>query len=202
MPREVAIIDTGVANNASVRALFERLGLHARLTRDVEDAIEADALVLPGVGVFGAGMGLLDECGLREPIRERVAQGRPTLCVCLGLQMLFEQSEESPGVTGLGVCAGGVTEFPNSVVRPQFGWNVVAAGAADDGGYAYFANTYRVTQAPEGWDVSWSEHGGRFVAAMRRGGVLACQFHPELSGAYGAKLVDSWLRTAEVGTPC
>ena len=202
MPREVVIIDTGIANNASVRAMFGRLGIETRLSRASVDVVETEALVLPGVGAFGAGMDLLDQCGLRAPIRERVAEGRPTLCVCLGLQMLFERSEESPGVSGIGVCAGEVTEFPDSVVRPQFGWNLVVGGAIGDGGYAYFANTFRVTRSPDDWEVLWSEHGGRFVAAMRRRGVLACQFHPELSGVYGARVVESWLRTVEVGAAC
>ena len=87
--------------------------------------------------------------------------------------MLFEESEESSGVLGLGACAGRVAEFPQTVVRPQFGWNLVAGDATETDGYAYFANTYRVTQAPEGWSASWSAHGGRFIAAMRRGDVLA-----------------------------
>lgn len=202
MPPDVAIVNTGVANTASVSAALARLGARPYLTRSVRDVVEAPALVLPGVGAFGAGMQLLREYGLVDPLRDRIVAGEPTLCVCLGMQLLFERSEESPGERGLAVVDGSIAEYPDTVVRPQFGWNLVSAGAVHLEGYAYFANSYRATSAPDGWQVSLAEHGGMFLAAMRRGGVLACQFHPELSGVFGREAIASWLQGVKLEVPC
>lgn len=202
MALDVAIVNTGVANTASVAAALARLGAQPRLTRSARDVAEVDALVLPGVGAFGAGMQLLREYGLVEPLCHRILSGEPTLCVCLGMQLLFEKSEESVGVRGLGVVEGCITEFPDTVARPQFGWNAVEPGAIDRSGYAYFANSYRATAAPDGWEVSVAQHGGPFVAALRRRGVLACQFHPELSGAFGREAIAAWLQNARLEVAC
>ena len=119
----------------------------------------------------------------------------------MGLQLLCNSSEESPGATGLGCVDGAVTHFPAGVRAPQFGWNRVTAGAGCsllEDGYAYFANSFRLAEPPAGWHAATAEHGGRFVAAMERGAVLACQFHPELSGRYGIDLLRRWIGTA----PC
>ena len=202
MDAGVAIVNTGVANTASVAAALRRLGYEPRLARSAKAVVNADALVLPGVGAFGAGMALLREYGLVECLRERIDAGLPTLCICLGMQLLFERSEESPGVEGLAVVPGAITELPDTVQRPQFGWNMVNPGAIERGGYAYFANSYRATVAPGGWRASWADHGGPFVAAMERGRVLACQFHPELSGAFGRDAIASWLSPERVEVPC
>lgn len=197
----VALIDTGVANIASLRAAFVRLGAEPTLTRDPEAVRAADHVVLPGVGAFGAGMARLRALGLVEPIRARVAEGRPLLAVCLGLQLLAEASEESPGEAGLGVVGGRVTRFPGSVRVPQFGWNEVRpdpGASLLQPGFAYFANSYRLAEAPPDYAVAWAEHGDPFVAALERGPLLACQFHPELSSAWGQALLGRWLEA----TPC
>jgi len=199
---EVMIVDTGVANTASIRTMFSRLGASSRLTQSAEDVADAPVLVLPGVGAFAAGMELIERCTLTEPLRERITLGRPTLCVCLGLQVLFESSQESPGVAGLGVVSGEIVEFPDGVVRPQFGWNLVSREADGELGYAYFANSFYAAHASEDWSISWSEHGMRFIAAMQRDGVLACQFHPELSGRFGHGVVEAWWRSIGVETAC
>lgn len=197
MAPTVHIIETGVANIASMLAAFERLGAEPRLTRDADEVRGADFVVLPGVGAFAAGMARLEELGMRELLVERSDADRPLLAVCLGLQLLCAASEESPGVEGLGVVDGTVERFPSEVRVPQFGWNRVVA---DEGcelltsGYAYFANSYRLGEAPEGWCAGRAEHGGDFVAAMERGRLLACQFHPEISGAWGLNLLRRWLR--------
>lgn len=196
----IAIIDTGVANLASVRAALARCSVESLVTRDADVVERAAGVVLPGVGAFGAGMARLEGAGLVEPLRERVRTGGPLLAICLGMQLFFEASEESPGVRGLGFASGFVRVFPSTVMVPQFGWNAVrdGSGCGVGDGVAYFANSYRVTDAPEGWSCAWGEHGGRFVAAMSRGGVLACQFHPELSGAYGHGILSAWCaRTRE-----
>ena len=154
--------------------------------------------MLPGVGAFGAAMVRLAEHGLDAALKERIAADRPTICICVGHQLLFESSEESPGLRGLGIVPGAVGRFTGDVRIPQFGWNHVHAGEGCnmlESGYAYFANSFRAVEAP-GWRIAHAEHGGRFIAAMERGKVIGCQFHPELSGAYGAALLSRFLELA------
>lgn len=190
------IVQTGVANTASVTAALRRGGAEVVTVERAAAIDELGRIVVPGVGAFGAGMAALDDLGVVGALIDRIEANRPTLCVCLGMQLLFASSDESPGVDGLGVCSGHVGAFPDGVTTPQFGWNRVEAEPTMshlEAGYAYFANSYRVPEAPDGWDVATTDHGGRFVAAMERGPVLACQFHPELSGAYGQGIIDRWL---------
>ena len=140
----------------------------------------------------------LRERGSDAALVERVEADRPTIAICVGHQLLFTGSDESPGVRGLGMIDAHVGRYPETVRVPQFGWNALEPEEACDliePGYAYFANSYRAIAAP-GWRVAGAEHGGRFVAAMERGRVLACQFHPELSGAYGHALLSRWLELA------
>jgi imidazole glycerol phosphate synthase glutamine amidotransferase subunit len=164
------------------------------------DIEEADGVVLPGVGAFGAAMRKLNDSGWTEPLRARLAAGRPTLAICLGLQILCEASEESPGVKGLGVIPGVVRRFPNTVRVPQMGWNLVEPEQSPrlpPAGSAYFANSYRLDARPDGWSAAWSDYGGRFIAMLARGPILACQFHPELSGAWGLDLLRGWLAAVD-----
>ena len=193
--REVVVVPTGTANLASVRAALDRLGARARLAESAAVIQSATHVVLPGVGSFGAAVAGLREWGVDEAIATRVEAGRATLAMCVGLQVLFEASDESPDAAGLAVLSGRVGRFPDAVRVPQFGWNrVVPAPGCRllEPGYAYFANSYRVLEAP-GCAVATAEHGGRFVAALEQGRVLACQFHPELSGTYGHELIARWL---------
>lgn len=195
MAGAVVIVPTGVANLASVRAAFHRLGRETVLATSAGQVAEADRVVLPGVGTFGAAMEGLRQAGIDGALGERILAGRATLAMCVGLQVLFEESEESPSAVGLGVAAGRVGRFPDDVMVPQFGWNRVEPEPDCRylrPGHAYFANSYRTLDVP-GWRIAWAEHGGRFVAAMERGDVVACQFHPELSGAYGRDLIARWL---------
>lgn len=192
----VAIIRTGSANLASVLAAFARAGVQARITIDPSDAEHADRVVLPGVGSFGAAMATLHAAALVEPLRRRLAAGRPILAICLGLQLLAESSEESPGVPGLGVLPAKITRFAGDLRVPQLGWNRVAAGVGCSlltDGCAYYANSYRLESEPAGWACATTDYGGRFVGAVERGRVLACQFHPELSGPWGQALIERWL---------
>ena len=194
--KDVYVIKTGVANIASMMAALQRLGGSPKLTDDPGHVRDADWVVLPGVGAFGAGMAKLDELEMREAVVERAQRGRPLLAVCLGLQLLCTSSEESPGVDGLGIVPAEVGRFPDTARVPQFGWNKVVAHHDCQmltDGYAYFANSYRLAQAPDGWSVAWADHGGKFVAAMERGDILACQFHPEISGKWGLGLLERWL---------
>jgi imidazoleglycerol phosphate synthase glutamine amidotransferase subunit HisH len=218
--RDLVVVETGSANLASVLAAFARLGATPATTRDPRDVRAARRVVLPGVGAFGDVVARMAATGLGEAMRDRVASGAPVLAICLGLQVLAQASEESPGVAGLGVIAGTVRRFPEHVKVPQLGWNrveVAPAAAADgtapelmavapvrsavapspllDDGYAFFANSFALDAAPDGWRAAWATHGMRFVAAIERGPQLACQFHPELSGAWGAALLDRWYRS-------
>lgn len=195
---EVVIVPTGTANIASVMAAFRRLGASPRVSEDAGDVLAASHVMLPGVGAFGASMARLVQHGLDRALKERIAADRPTIAICVGHQLLFERSEESPGVPGLGIVPAGVGRFPADVRVPQFGWNHVRASEDSrllEDGYAYFANSYRATEAP-GWTIATATHGGPFVAAMERGNVIGCQFHPELSGAYGAALLSRFLELA------
>jgi imidazole glycerol phosphate synthase glutamine amidotransferase subunit len=192
---EVVIVPTGTANLASVKAAFRRLGAEPRVAEHAEDITRATHVMLPGVGAFGASMTRLREQGLDDAVRERVLADRPTICICVGHQLLFGSSEESPGSTGLGVILERISRFGAGVRVPQFGWNLVRPAEGCnllEEGYAYFANSYRALEAP-GWNVARAEHGGTYVAAVERGNVIGCQFHPELSGAYGTALLSRFL---------
>ena len=191
----VDVVETGSANLASVLAAMRRLGAAPRLVRDGDAVRRAERLVLPGVGAFGAVMSRLRALGLDQALRERITSGRPLLAICLGFQILASASEESPGTAGLGILDGTVHRFPSRVRVPQLGWNKVGNSRSDTlirTGHAYFANSYYVDAAESSWNPTYAEHGVRFVAAIERGAQLACQFHPELSGPWGAGLLERW----------
>lgn len=195
----VTVVRTSTANLASVLSGFEGLGCRVRTTASPEGVARAERLVLPGVGAFAAAWRAIASHGLKEALRDRISAGRPTLGICLGMQLMAQGSEEAPGVPGLGVMEGIVKSYRSGEAGwrvPQMGWNRVepAEGCAIvPGGYAYFANSYRLVRAPAGWLPVWCEYAGRFLAAVEQGAVVGCQFHPELSGAYGRVLLNRWL---------
>lgn len=196
----VSIVQTGVANTASVAAAFERCGASVSKAETGEAVERAANLVLPGVGTFGAGMESLREAGLVDALRARIEAGRPTLAICLGMQLLCASSEESPGVDGLGVVEARV-ELLSRPARPRFGWNRVVPEAERgviDEGFAYYANSFGVRERPAGWACAMSNLESPFVGAMQRGPVVACQFHPELSGPWGLDLLKRWMRAGVV----
>lgn len=198
---EILVVRTGVANLASVLAGLRRAGAEPHVSDDAAAVRAARAVVLPGVGAFGAGVAGLSERGLDVAIAERVREGRPLLSVCLGLQLLLDASEEGPGVRGLSVVPGVARRFHEApgVRVPQLGWNRVipdTSCALLREGYAYFANSYRLVDPPPGFACAMTDHGGPFVAAFERGPVLACQFHPELSGRWGVELLQRWIAAA------
>lgn len=197
---DVLIVPTGTANLASVKAAFQRLGATVAMAEVATEIEAAERVVMPGVGAFAASIGHLRDCGFIEALTRRLNSGRPTFAVCVGLQLLFESSEESTDTLGLGVIPGRISRLPDTVRVPQLGWNRVEPGrgcSLIEPGHAYFANSYRATlPLPDGWAVAATDHGGPFVAGFERGAVLACQFHPELSGAWGQSLIRRWLEKA------
>jgi len=201
---ELVIVDSRVANLASIAGAFRRLHATITVTADADVVRTAARLVLPGVGAFGAGMAALRARGLDIAIRDVAARGTPLLGVCLGMQMLCEASEEAPGVTGLGIIAGTCRRLPANVRIPHLGWNRVTPEPEArllSPGVAAFANSYALREGPAGWTTAWTTHGIPFIAALERGPTIACQFHPELSGAYGAALLDRWLTGKIVRPP-
>lgn len=202
---DVVIVDSGVANLASIVSAFRRLGARVVVTNDPKAVEGAPHLVLPGVGAFGAGIAALRARGLDAAIARAVARGTPLLGVCLGMQLLCDASDESPGVRGLGVIPGSCRRLPDDVRVPHLGWNAVTASGDGEGlvatGVAAFANSYALAEAAPGWVPAWTTHGRRFVAALERERILACQFHPELSGAYGEALLERWLAGAKRAPP-
>ena len=203
--KPVFYVDTGVANLASVTAAFARLG-RRRAPANQRDVDSADLLVVPGVGNYGAAARALQHGGLFEALQRRVESGLPTLGICLGMQLMCSGSEEAPGVRGIGALHGVLRRFPAGVRAPQMGWNrVESSGGLVRDGMAYFANSYALKVAPSpGWQLAVCRHGVDFVAAAQRGAVLLCQFHPELSGSFGADLLGGWLAAGarEEVTPC
>jgi len=199
---DVVIVDSGVANLASIASGFRRLGASVVVAGDADAVGRAARVVLPGVGAFGAGVGTLRARGLDRAITDVVARGAPLLGVCLGMQMLCDASEEAPGVAGLGLITGTCRRLSGKVRVPHLGWNAVTAQPGArlvTTGVAAFANSYALREAPPGWSPAWTTHGTPFVAALEHDQLLVCQFHPELSGAYGAALLERWLGGERAG---
>jgi glutamine amidotransferase len=194
----IALFDYGTGNLHSLGKALARGGHFVRIEHDVQEALNADALVLPGVGAFGAAASRLAPDA--ELIRRALADGFPCLGVCLGMQLLFESSEEGAG-PGLGAIAGHVRRLRVPRV-PQMGWNEVRAAAdplfADaDPLVAYYANSYVVEPADPEVEIAWSEYyGDRFAAAVRTGRTWGVQFHPEKSGLAGLVVIENFLRQA------
>lgn len=202
MDRSVLVVQTGTANTASVLAGLVRAGALPRLADSGDDIAAAGRVVLPGVGALGAAMARLERDGSAAALRRRIAAGRPTLAICLGLQLLGTGSEESPGVPGLGVLPVEARRLPPDLLVPQMGWNRIDCQPDCRllrNGHAYFANSFALDQVPPGWTGAWFDHGRRFVAALEKDRVLACQFHPELSGGWGLDLLRRWLELSATG---
>jgi len=200
----LTIAATGAANLASVKAMCARAGVEALITEDPEVLYKAERALLPGVGAFGAALAKLRRSGLDKALAVRIAEGRPTMGICLGMQMLCASSEETVGVPGIGAIPCAVRKLKTELPLPQLGWNRVRPAPSDGflkPGWAYFANSYMVEEAPEGYVSASCVYGekfaatleGRFDAATNRPGILLCQFHPELSGRWGLDLFMRWM---------
>ena len=203
----IAIIDYGAGNMQSVEKALRHLGCQCQITADPGELAAAQAAVLPGVGAFGDAMGQLRARGLEEPIRQFVSSGKPFLGICLGLQILFEESEESPGVKGLGLLRGRVLRLPkeSGLKIPHIGWNSLAVGkpgglfaGVEGEPYVYFVHSYYL-RAEEDVVTATAEYGTTIHAAVQKGNLLACQFHPEKSGQVGLSLLENFKAMAERG---
>lgn len=201
---ELAIAATGAANLASVEAMCARAGVRPLITDDPDAFYRAPKALLPGVGAFGAAMTRLRASGLDKALAARVAEGLPTMGICLGMQMFFDSSEETSGVAGIGALPGAVGRFGPALPLPQLGWNRVVPAAGDRflrPGWAYFANSYRVPKAPAGYAEARCDYGESFAAAIEGRfdpetgipAILLCQFHPELSGSWGLDVFERWM---------
>lgn len=210
----IGIIDYGMGNLRSVQKALERLGAEAAILRQPEEITHAHKLVLPGVGAFADGMAQLHERGWTEPVREFTANGRPLLGVCLGMQLLFESSEEdAPSadapVPGLGLLPGRVRRFPgrapdgSRLKVPHMGWNSLhwerddpLLAGLEPGAAVYFVHSYYVEpdETPERPLTSaWCEYGLRFTATVWRDHLRAVQFHPEKSQHVGLKILENFI---------
>ncbi len=189
----VAVLDYGIGNLRSAEKALCRVGADARLTADAGLVRDAAAVVLPGVGAFGACMDALRATDLEDPALDAIATGRPFLGVCIGMQMLFETSEEEPGAKGLAVIPGTVEWITGDVKRPQMQWNRLRLVDADDPAFAglapqpwmYFVHSLHGVPADPAGVIATCDYGGPVTAVVRSGNVLACQFHPEKSGRNG-----------------
>jgi imidazole glycerol-phosphate synthase subunit HisH len=197
---EVTIIPTGAANTASVMSALKRAGASPRLAQDAPDILQAERILLPGVGNFGAAMERLEKENIIDPLLKKFSDGTPILAICLGMQLLFTSSDESPGVAGLSILQGNLVGFPSGVLKTHVGWNTVEP--SDDAqflrtGDAYFTHSYRLLALSGVATVGMTCYQEPFVSAFETQNILACQFHPELSGKWGLDLLRRWLCTAE-----
>ncbi len=195
----IVIVDYGRGNLRSVEKAFEKLGYKAMVSSHPEEIVSADKLVLPGVGAFGDCMENLKSYGLIESVLEFIKSGKPFLGICLGLQLLFSESEEYGPVKGLNVIPGRVVRFPKGLKVPHMGWNTVETvsynplfDGIDNNSFFYFVHSYYVV--PDSKDVisAVTDYGVKFASAIWKENIFATQFHPEKSQKVGLKFLDNF----------
>lgn len=199
----IAIIDYDAGNIKSVEKALLHLGQEGTITRDAEVILNADGVILPGVGAFGDAMGKLRAFGLEEVIHSYVESGKPFLGICLGLQLLFQSSEESPGVEGLHILEGRIVRIPagSGLKVPHIGWNNLRFpvrgrlfdGIGSDEPYVYFVHSYYLQAADEDIVTATADYGVQIHASVEKGNVFACQFHPEKSADVGMKILQNFV---------
>ncbi|MCY3577933.1 MAG: imidazole glycerol phosphate synthase subunit HisH [bacterium] len=196
----IAVLDYGIGNLRSAQKSLERMGADARLTADVGLIADAAGVVLPGVGAFGPCMDALRGTGLDEQARIAAADGRPFLGICIGLQLLYEGSEEAPGTAGLGILPGTVQLLPGNVKRPQMQWNRLEVRTPNplleglDGAWVYFVHSYAAPMADN--VVAVCDYGGPVAGVVGDCNVWATQFHPEKSARPGLRLLENFVNQA------
>ncbi|HJA72590.1 MAG TPA: imidazole glycerol phosphate synthase subunit HisH [Candidatus Lachnoclostridium stercoravium] len=198
----IGLIDYDAGNLRSVEKALEALGETPVITRDKDELLKADKVILPGVGSFGDAMGKLEQYGLVDVIHEIVRKGTPLLGICLGLQLLFESSEESPGVKGLSILPGKILRLPDQMGYkiPHMGWNSLDIregtrlfAGIGQGSYVYFVHSYYLKAEDEEIVAASTEYTAHIHAAVERGNVFACQFHPEKSSAVGLRILKNFV---------
>ena len=198
----IAIIDYDAGNIKSVEKALKYLGEDAVITRDREEILSADKVILPGVGAFGDAMSKLRQYGLDEVIRDVTAKGTPFLGICLGLQLLFERSDETPGVEGLGILKGEILRIPDKegLKIPHMGWNNIKVKedsrlfkGLPENPYVYFVHSYYLQADDEDIVAATTEYGVKIHAAVEKDNIFACQFHPEKSSTVGLQILKNFV---------
>lgn len=206
----ISIIDYDAGNIKSVEKAIQFLGEDVRITRDKNEILEADRVIMPGVGAFGLAMEKLRSYGLEDVIHQYVSTGKPFLGICLGLQLLFDESEESPGVKGLGLIKGKITKIPTEYKAdngnimtqkvPQIGWNSIEINPSSrlfkgisDGSYVYFVHSYYLTADNPEEVAAKTYYGTEIHAAVEKDNIFATQFHPEKSSDVGLKILKNFI---------
>ncbi len=198
----IAILDYDAGNIKSVEKAMQLLGQEVTITRDRETVLGAEKVILPGVGAFGDAMGKIHQYGLFDVIHEVVDRGTPFLGICLGLQLLFERSDESPGVEGLGILKGEILRIPETpgLKIPHMGWNSLEFHNngrlfrdLPQESYVYFVHSYYLKAEDEGIVTAVTEYGTQIHASVEQGNVFACQFHPEKSSDAGIRILKNFL---------
>ena len=194
----IAIIDYGAGNLQSVRNALDFIGCPGTITSDPAEILSADGIILPGVGAFGSAMAEMERKGLTETVKSAAKSGKPFIGICAGMQLLFEESEESPDVPGLGVLKGRVLLFPadKGLKIPHMGWNSIRTkkesrllGKLSGTPYMYFVHSYYVKAEDQEIVSALSDYGTTFDAAVEQENLFGCQFHPEKSGTEGISIL-------------
>ncbi|MDO4473705.1 MAG: imidazole glycerol phosphate synthase subunit HisH [Eubacteriales bacterium] len=197
----VAIIDYDAGNIKSVEKALHHLGQQVEITRDREKIMAADHVILPGVGAFGDAMEKLNQYDLVTVIHDVVKKGTPFLGICLGLQLLFERSDEAPGVEGLGVLEGEILRIPDAegLKIPHMGWNSLTFSGSgrlfkgiENGAYVYFVHSYYLKAKDDRIVTATTDYSTLIHASVEKGNVFACQFHPEKSSDVGLKILENF----------
>ena len=203
----IVVIDYGMGNLHSVRKALEVVGARAKVSSRPEDIKKAERIVFPGVGSFGEAMRELKRRKLVTPIKDAIAAGKPFLGLCLGLQLLFEKSDEAPGVKGLCVLKGESKRFRGQGLKvPHMGWNNIAISRqlsaislkilkdVPNGSYMYFVHSYYVRPKDKSVILTTTDYGGKFVSGICKDNIYGLQFHPEKSQAIGLKILENFVR--------
>ncbi len=197
----IAIVDYDAGNIKSVEHALDSLGYECFVSDDPKRIAEADKVILPGVGAFGAAMERLTKRGLDEAVKEACKSGRYVLGICLGLQLFFKESEESPGVEGLDILPGSIVRFPSDMGLkvPQIGWNDLKFPnkgrlfeGVDEGSFVYFVHSYYLKAADPSIVTASCEYGVTVHASVEKDNVFACQFHPEKSSSVGLRILKNF----------
>lgn len=199
----IAIVDYGMGNLRSVAKALEYVGAEPTVTSDPNVVAEADAVVLPGQGAFGAAMERLNDARMTGAVVDAIAAGKPYLGICLGLQVLFESSQEAPGVRGFGLLAGTVDRFQTDLKVPHMGWNQLVHGkptphfrTLDPEDYVYFVHSYYVAPTDRAVIAAETDYDIRFTSAIHADNMCATQFHPEKSQRVGLGILASFAEMA------